>query len=119
MFAHAADANKIALLRNRRILDHFIETAVTIMKKPRFSSKFGMDFNLAGRAGDDVRVSGAICEFNANRTGDDEFAVSNDARAGFGGIAAARAINNTSCETARHQRRKAEPNSYSALNHGF
>jgi hypothetical protein len=96
MLAHASDTNKIALLRNRRILDHFIETVVTIMKKPRFSSKFGVNFNLACGAGYDARVSRAVGEFNANRTGDDEFAVSDHARARIAGIASASSIDDTS-----------------------
>jgi hypothetical protein len=96
MFAHASDTNKIALLRNRGILDHFIETAVTIMKKPRFSSKFGVNFNLAGRAGYDARVSRAVGKFDANRTVDDEFAVSDHTRARIAGITAASSIDDTS-----------------------
>jgi hypothetical protein len=66
------------------------------MKKPRFSSKFGVDFNLAGRAGYDARVSRAVGEFDADWTRDDEFAVSNHARARIAGIAAASSIDDTS-----------------------
>ena len=66
MLAGAADANEIALLRNRWIRFEFVDEALAAFFGPGLHLNFAVDGDLAGRAGGDVCVSAAAGEFEVD-----------------------------------------------------